>query len=307
MEAILVQAERIRALGESARRPARDVINLPLINNWVEALGDQNPIYVDQSAAVAVGHPGLVAPPAMIQVWTMNGLHGQRAADDPLALMMAVTDAAGFTSVVATNCEQTYHRYLRHGEQLTVTTRLEDVVGPKQTGLGEGWFVTTRNIWYSGDEPVAEMLFRVLKFKPKAATDSAVSRTAGLRPAISQDTAFFWTGTAAGELRIQHCPECGNLRHPPGPMCPSCGNEKPDYILASGRGTVFSFVVHHAPKVPGKTLPFVVALIELEEGVRMLAELIDVDPGEVRIDMPVELALTKIDDDLTLPFWRPAR
>ena len=108
---------------------------------------------------------------------------------------------------------------------------------------------------------------------------------------ISQDTAFFWEGTAAGELRIQHCPACGTLRHPPGPMCPSCGADKPDYIVASGRGEVFSYVVHHHPQVPGKTLPFVVALVELEEGVRMLGELIDVDPAAVEIGMPVEIAL----------------
>ena len=70
----------------------------------------------------------------MIQVWTMAGLHMPRAGDDPLGLMMAALDAEGFTSVVATNCEQTYHRYLEVGEQLQVTTRLDDVVGPKQTG-----------------------------------------------------------------------------------------------------------------------------------------------------------------------------
>jgi uncharacterized OB-fold protein len=68
---------------------------------------------------------------------------------------------------------------------------------------------------------------------------------------------------------------------------------------------VFSYVVHHAPKVPGKTLPFVVALIELDEGVRMLGELVDVDPAAVSVGIPVELALTRIDDELTLPFWRP--
>jgi len=89
-------------------------------------------------------------------------------------------------------------------------------------------------------------------------------------------------------------------------MCPSCGDEKPDYIVASGRGVVFSYVVHHHPQVPGKQLPFVVALVELDEGVRMIGELIDVDPATVTIGMPVQLALTKIDDDLTLPFWKPA-
>ena len=293
-DAFFNEVERIKALGESAPRPARDPINLPMINNWTEAIGDTNPTHAGDEA---------LAPPAMIQVWTMNGLHGNRSADDPLGLMMAELDKHGFESVVATNCDQTYHRYLRLGEELTVTTKLETVVGPKTTGLGEGWFVTTRNIWYSGDEPVAEMLFRVLKFKPaaKAAPQEPVRVT---RPMISLDTAFFWEGTKAGELRIQHCPECGTLRHPPGPMCPSCGADKPDYILASGRGEIFSYVVHHHPAVPGKQLPIVIALVELEEGVRMLGEVVGADPGDVEIGKPVEIALTKIDDDLTLPYWR---
>jgi uncharacterized OB-fold protein len=305
-EQILAAVEKIKAAGESAPRLARDPINQPMINNWVEAIGDANPIYVSDEAARAAGHDGIVAPPAMLQAWTMNGLHGQRAAGDPLGLVMDVFDDAGYTSVVATNCEQTYHRYLRLGEHVSLTTQLDDVVGPKGTGLGEGWFVTTSNRWYVGDELVAEMLFRVLKFTPKT-DESTPSRADTLRPLVNQDTAFFWAGTAAGELRIQHCPACGNLRHPPGPMCPSCGADKPDYIVASGRGSVFSYVVHHAPKVPGKTLPFVVALVELEEGVRMLGELIDVDPAQVHIDLPVQIALTRIDDELTLPFWRPAR
>jgi uncharacterized OB-fold protein len=234
----------------------------------------------------------------------MYGLHGQRGGDDPLGRMMAVLDAAGFTSVVATNCEQTYHRYLQPGEQVSVTTELDTVVGPKRTALGDGWFVTTVNTWYVADEPVADMVFRVLKFAPGTAAPTGPDRSQTLRPLVSQDTAFFWTGTAQGELRIQHCPACGRLRHPPGPMCPACGADKQDWVVASGRGTVFSYVVHHHPKVPGKQPPFVVALVELVEGVRMLGELIDVDPAAVHIGMPVEVALTRIDDDLTLPFWR---
>jgi uncharacterized OB-fold protein len=242
----------------------------------------------------------------MIQVWTMYGLHGQRGGDDPLGQMMTILDAAGYTSVVATNCEQTYHRYLKLGEQVSVRTELDSVVGPKRTALGEGWFVTTLNTWYVGDEPVADMLFRVLKFAPGTAA-AQLDRTQTLRPAISHDTAFFWEGTAEGELRIQHCPTCGRLRHPPGPMCPSCGAEKQDWVVASGRGSVFSYVVHHHPAVPGKQLPFVIALVELEEGVRMIGELVDVEPTAVAIGMPLELALTKIDDELTLPLWRPTR
>jgi uncharacterized OB-fold protein len=303
---IRAHAARVRAAGPCAPWPARDPVNQPMINNWVEALGDANPIYVDPEAARAAGHDGIVAPPAMIQVWTMHGLHGQRGADDPLGRLVNILDEAGYTSVVATNCEQTYHRYLHPGEHVSVTAVLDDVSGPKQTALGEGWFVTTRSTWSVGDEPVAEMLFRVLKFAPGTAAPR-VDRSQTLRPVVSRDTQFFWAGTAEGELRIQHCPACGRLRHPPGPMCPSCGAEKQDWVVASGRGAVFSYVVHHHPKVPGKQPPFVVALVELEEGVRMLGELIDVEPAAVSVGMPVELALTRIDHELTLPFWRLAR
>ena len=72
----------------------------------------------------------------------------------------------GYTAVLGTNCEQSYERYLRVGERLRVTSALDSVVGPKRTGMGEGYFVTSRNTWYVGDEVVATMLFRVLKFIP---------------------------------------------------------------------------------------------------------------------------------------------
>jgi uncharacterized OB-fold protein/acyl dehydratase len=295
-------AEKIAAQGESAPRLARDPVNQAMVNNWVEALGDDNPVYTDASFAESSVHKGLVAPPAMAQVWTMNGLHGVRADDDPLGAMMTVLDEAGFTSVVATNSEQTYHRYLRPGEHVSATTQLESVVGPKKTALGEGWFVTTRTHWYVGSEVVADMVFRVLKFRPPA----PVVKAPVLRPVISKDTEFFWEGLKAGELRIQRWGE--TLRHPPGPMPPDGSlDTKPDYVVASGRGTVYSYVVHHHPPVPGKELPFVVALVELAEGVRVMAELLEVSPEEVHIGLPVVAAFVRIDDDLTLPAWKVAR
>ncbi|MEU6263413.1 bifunctional MaoC family dehydratase N-terminal/OB-fold nucleic acid binding domain-containing protein [Saccharopolyspora shandongensis] len=307
-DAILTAAQRIQQRGPSAPRAARDPVNLPMINNWVEAIGDVNPVYTSAADAAASVHGGLVAPPAMAQVWTMGGLHPDRDTDDPLYAMMAALDDAGYTSVVATNCEQTYHRYLRHGEQLTVTTRLDGVVGPKRTGLGEGWFVTTRNTWYVGDEPVAEMLFRVLKFRPPEQKPEAPQQQTAvdvIRPAINRDTAYFWEGTAAGELRIQRCGQCGLLRHPPGPMCPECGATKRTYLVSDGIGEVYSYIVHHHPPVPGKELPLVVALVELDEGVRMLGELRGVDPAAVEIGQRVVADFQRIDDELVLPGWRP--
>ncbi len=136
----MAEAERIKATGETAPRTARDPINQPMINNWVEAIGDANPHYLEG-----------VAPPAMAQVWTMGGLHPKRDPNDPLHAMMTVLTDSGFTGVLGTNCEQTYDRYLRVGEEVTVTTRLESVVGPKKTGVGEGYFVTTRNVWRVGE------------------------------------------------------------------------------------------------------------------------------------------------------------
>src|SRR4030095_602701 len=145
----------------------------------------------------------------MAQVWTMRGLHPAATPDDPLFVMMAALEEEGFPAVVATACEQTDHRYLRLGEEGAVRPRLAEVAGPKKTALGEGWFVTTESTWFVGDEPVATMMFRVLRFKPgPAATPATEPDPAVLRPVVSRDTAFFWAGTAAGELRIQRCGKC---------------------------------------------------------------------------------------------------
>ncbi|MBH0778513.1 bifunctional MaoC family dehydratase N-terminal/OB-fold nucleic acid binding domain-containing protein [Nocardia bovistercoris] len=297
-EEIEAAADRIKAGGGSAPRAARDPVNQPMINNWVEAIGDANPIYVDEQAARAAGHPGIVAPPAMAQVWTMFGLNGVRPPDDPLGAITELLDSAGYTSVVGTNCEQTYHRYVRPGEQITVTSELDTLIGPKRTGLGDGWFATFRTKWSVGDEVVTEMLFRILKFAPAAAKPAG----AKVEPTVSHDTEFFWEGTKAGELRIQKLPD-GSLRHPPIPAVWKDKSQWTDYVVSSGRGTVFSYVVHHAPKVPGRQLPFVVALVELEEGVRMLGELRGIDPAEVKIGLPVRSAFEKL-EDATLPYWK---
>jgi uncharacterized protein len=314
--AIRAAAARLAAAGDSRPRPARDPVNLPMIRNWLEALGGPG----------AAGPDPDTAPPAMIQVWTMPGLHGAlggRADDDPLGQMTAVLDEAGYTSVVATNCDQTYQRYLKPGEQLSVRARLLDVTGPKRTALGEGWFVTTRSTWFSAGEPVATMDFRILKFRPTqppaatatpAATTGATSVTSDpgppMRPQVTLDTAFFWAGTAAGELRIQRCATCGALRHPPGPMCPACGAAGDGgYVVAAGTGEVFSYVVHHHPPVPGKKLPLTVALVQLPEGVRMVGEMPGVRPDQVRIGLPVRATFVRAGDGpdpLALPAWAPA-
>ncbi|MCB0931898.1 MAG: bifunctional MaoC family dehydratase/OB-fold nucleic acid binding domain-containing protein [Mycobacterium sp.] len=316
---ILAAAEEIKSAGKSKPRKGRHPVNQPMIDHWLDAIGDTNPIYTDEVAARSAGHPGTVAPPAMIQVWTMMGLGGVRPDDDPLGKILGFFDEAGYVGVVATNCEQTYHRYLCPGEEVSVTAELTDVVGPKQTALGEGYFITQTITWTVGDddgkETVADMMWRMLKFRPADRAGSAVPADLDpelmIRPAASKDTQFFWDGVNAHGLRIQKLPD-GALQHPPIPALWQDKEAPVEYVVASGKGTVFSYVVHHAPQVPGRTLPFVIALVELQEGVRMLGELRGADPAEVEIGMPVRA--TYIDFPAgesglawTLYAWEPDR
>lgn len=128
-----------------------------------------------------------------------------------------------------------------------------------------------------------------------------------VRPMVNRDSAYFWEGTLAGELRLQQCGSCQALRHPPGPACPVCGALDRRHVVASGRGSVFSYAVHRHPPVPGKDLPILLVLVELEEGPRMVGELVDCTAEDVEIGMPVEVVMHRVDDDLVLPYWRPAR
>ena len=127
------------------------------------------------------------------------------------------------------------------------------------------------------------------------------------RPAIHRDNRFFWEGVRRGELLIQRCTACGRLRHPPSPMCPSCRSLAADAVQASGRGTVYSFCKPHEPPLPGFDPGYIVALVELAEGTRLVTNLVGIDPAEVRIGLPVEVEFVAVDPDLTLPMFRPLR
>jgi uncharacterized OB-fold protein/acyl dehydratase len=307
--------DAIIASGRGEPTVGRDPVNQPMIHHWTDAIGDTNPIYVDDAAARAAGHDGIVAPPAMIQVWTMMGLGRARSEDDPLARAMKLFDDAGYVGVVATNCDQTYHRYLKPGEQVAMSAEIVSIIGPKQTALGEGYFINQKIRWHvaredGADEEVADMDWRIMKFLPAAKQGTA--ETASLpedldpdklmRPSSSRDTKFFWDGVNAHELRIQRRPD-GTLQHPPVPAVWADKDAPEDYVVASGKGSVFSYVVHHAPKVPGRSLPFVIALVELEEGVRMLGELRGIEPEQVKIGLPVRATYLDFPDSEVSPAW----
>jgi 3-oxo-4,17-pregnadiene-20-carboxyl-CoA hydratase alpha subunit len=136
-------------------------------------------------------------------------------------------------------------------------------------------------------------------------SDETATRPLRPRPAITQDNAFFFDGARAGQLLIQRCGSCGVLRHPPRPACAECRSFEWDTVVASGRGTVYSYVVVHHPQVPAFDYPLVVAVVELEEGTRLVANLLGVEPDAVRIGAPVVAEFVAVDDEMTLPMFRP--
>jgi uncharacterized OB-fold protein/acyl dehydratase len=303
--ALLEKLKAFEGREAGAAEVGPDPVNQAMIRHWVEAIGDENPVYTDEAAAGASVHGGIVAPPVMLQAWVMRGLRPRpRHGGTPRDELMRLLDDAGFTSVVATNCEQEYHRYVRPGDHLRTSSVIASVSSEKQTGLGAGHFVTTRVSFHDQHgELVGSMLFRILKFKPDAAKRPRPKRP---RPAITQDNAFFFEGAKQGKLLIQRCASCGRLRHPPRPMCNVCRSLEWDTIEAGGRGVVYSFVVNHHPQVPAFDYPLVVALVELEEGTRLVSNIVGADPAEVHVGMTVELEFVAFDDELTLPQFHPA-
>jgi uncharacterized OB-fold protein len=127
-----------------------------------------------------------------------------------------------------------------------------------------------------------------------------------LAPSVSPDTQFFWDGLKEHRLLIQRCTGCGTLRHPPRPMCPTCNALEWETVDASGRGTVFSFVLPRHPPMPFMEDDYIVVLVELEEGTRLVSNLRDVAPEDVSIGMPVEVLYEVFDDGLVLHQFRPA-
>lgn len=123
-------------------------------------------------------------------------------------------------------------------------------------------------------------------------------------PTADPDTAFYWDGAMAGELRLQRCATCGEIRHPPGPMCPACRSLEFDVVRAGGTGTVFSSFVARYPELPGFDYPYVVAVVELAEGVRVIGNVRDAGTS-VAIGDEVELFFED-HGDFRLPQFRPA-
>ena len=128
------------------------------------------------------------------------------------------------------------------------------------------------------------------------------------RPLPTPETMHFWDGTAAGELRLQRCDACANVYFPPRPFCPACASRNVTVFKASGNATLYSYVINHRP-APGFTPPYAIAVVELAEGPRMMTNIVDCPqtPEALELDMKLEVAFEKLDDNCTLPLFRPAQ
>ena len=127
-------------------------------------------------------------------------------------------------------------------------------------------------------------------------------------PAPDADSAPYWDGCKQHRLLIQRCEACASFRFPAGPVCPNCNSREARWMPASGRGTVFSWIVvrHPVPaEVYGAEVPYTVALIDLEEGVRMASNVIGCEPETLHAGMRVSVHFDDVTPEISLPRFRP--
>jgi uncharacterized OB-fold protein len=126
-------------------------------------------------------------------------------------------------------------------------------------------------------------------------------------PLASATTLPWWEAAAEHRLVVQRCTSCEHTRHPPAPIWPECRSGESDWKEVSGRGEVYTFTIVHRPIAAGQELPYLVAVIALEGsgGLRIISNLVGVDPGEVAIGLPVEVVWEEMSADLAIPRFRP--
>ncbi|MBS3758459.1 MAG: Zn-ribbon domain-containing OB-fold protein [Desulfobacterales bacterium] len=126
-------------------------------------------------------------------------------------------------------------------------------------------------------------------------------------PQVNADTRPFWQGCRQHLLKIQKCKNCGLLRWPPAFICPACLSSEVEWVVAKGRGRVYSFAVYHSAYQPGfqDELPYVVALVDLDEGPRMITNIVGCDPGGVYCEMAVEIVWDDVSEAFSIPKFRP--
>lgn len=128
-------------------------------------------------------------------------------------------------------------------------------------------------------------------------------------PVPTPETQHYWDGAKAGELRLQRCKDCSKTYFPPRPFCPECASRSVEVFTASGKGKLYSYIINHRP-APGfeDDGPYAIAVVELDEGPRLMSNIVECDqtPEALQLDMALEVTFEKVNDDITLPQFKPA-
>jgi uncharacterized OB-fold protein len=142
----------------------------------------------------------------------------------------------------------------------------------------------------------------------KADGETGVTEPTRPLPVPTPETKHYWEGTKQGELRLQRCEACRHVYFPPRPFCPKCASRKVSVIRAAGSGRLFSYVIHHRP-APGFAPPYAIAVVELDEGPRLMTNIVDCPqtPEALQLDMRLEVTFARQSEEITLPFFRPAQ
>jgi len=125
-------------------------------------------------------------------------------------------------------------------------------------------------------------------------------------PTPTPETKHYWKGAREGKLLLQKCESCTKAYFPPRPFCPACGSRDVAVVQSSGRASLYSYAIHHR-SVPGFKAPYAIAVVTLEEGPRMMTNIVDCPqtPEALQLDMPLEVTFLEIDEALALPVFRP--
>ena len=128
------------------------------------------------------------------------------------------------------------------------------------------------------------------------------------KPAYDWDSRAYWEGCGRHELVLQRCRACQTVQHRPRALCASCLSSDIEHFVASGHGTVHTYTITHQNQAPAfrQALPYVLAYVELEEGPRLLTNIVGCDPEIVQIGMPVRVEFVDVEGDLAVPRFRPA-
>jgi uncharacterized protein len=293
--------------------PARDDVNVAMIRQWTEIIGDTNPAYTDAQWAAHSARGKTIAPPAMMYVWGQEGFAvttGRPA--DAQADLVRLFNKHGYTGVLGTNVKQEYFKEVSPGDNVVMAMVIDSISERKTTGRGPGYFFETLATFTNQHgEKIGTQRFKVLKFIPQeqpaaAASEGKLEVPTRIASPRGHDNKWWWDACDAGKVLIQRCKSCQTLRHPPRPMCGQCQSMEWDSIESTLDGEVLSYTALRHPKIPGYPTDPICAVIKLSEGTNIVSNVVGCDFADLYIGMQVKGKVEQVDDKTTLPQFYPA-